>query len=83
MRAGAELRRAHTRSQIMGKTRIVVTCPQTGVVVITNFAYEDMITPGKSPKYFACPCGETHTLTFARQRSGQRESEPIDNHRTG
>jgi hypothetical protein len=71
------------RSQAMGKLRIVVTCPQTGVVVITNFAYEDMVTPRKRPKYFACPCGETHTLIFAGQRPGKREPEPVDNHRTG
>ena len=67
----------------MGKTRIVVTCPQTGVVVITGIAYEDMVTPGKSPKYFACPCGETHTLTFAGRHSRRREQKPIDSHRTG
>jgi hypothetical protein len=65
------------------KPRIVVTCPQTGVVVVTRIAYEDMVTPGKSPKYFTCPCGETHKLIFAGRHSGKREPKPINRQRTG
>ncbi|MBI1203536.1 MAG: hypothetical protein GC182_13600 [Rhodopseudomonas sp.] len=47
------------------KTRIVVTCPQTGVVVITRLTYDEMISPREQPRLFACACGETHKLAFA------------------
>ena len=49
----------------MAKPRIVVTCPQTGVIVISNIAYDDIAGPGKKSIFFACACGETHKLAFA------------------
>jgi hypothetical protein len=67
----------------MDKTRIIVTCPRTGVVVITRIVYGDMVTPGKGPKYFVCPCGETHKLAFAGWHSGRREPKPVETHRAG
>ena len=60
----------------MGKTRIVVTCPETGVVVITTIAYEDMVKPRKMPMLFACACGQTHTLRFAGRHSDLRHHAP-------
>lgn len=48
-----------------GKTRIVVTCPQTGVVVITRLTYDEMVRPRLQPRLFACACGDTHKLAFA------------------
>ena len=47
------------------KTRIVVTCPRTGVVVITRLSYDEMVRPRTLPRLFACACGETHKLAFA------------------
>jgi hypothetical protein len=61
----------------MGKMRIVVTCPETGIAVITSIAYEDMVKPRKGPMLFACPCGETHTLLFAGRASGQHRHPPV------
>jgi hypothetical protein len=75
--------RAFRRSSGMDKKRIIVTCPRTGVVVITKIAYDDMITPAKSPKYFNCPCGETHKLVFAGWHSGRGEPKRTENHRAG
>lgn len=49
----------------MTKPRIVVTCPQTGVTVISNFAYEDVAGPNTKTLLFACACGETHRLLYA------------------
>jgi hypothetical protein len=66
------------------KTRIVVTCPATGVVVITRLTYEEMIRPRARPMLFACACGETHKLLFAGRYPGRREpKQPVDRHRAG
>ena len=48
----------------MGRPRIIITCPETGIAVISRIAYEDMINPLKAPMDFKCPCGETHKLQF-------------------
>ena len=60
------------RSQRMQnrKPRIVITCPDTGITVISRIAYEDMINPLRAPLQFKCPCGETHDLKFVGARSG-------------
>ncbi|MDO8875216.1 MAG: hypothetical protein Q8M24_18410 [Pseudolabrys sp.] len=55
----------------MGKPRIVVTCPRTGVTVISNFAYEDVAGPNNKTILFACACGETHRVIYAG-RHGDR-----------
>lgn len=66
----------------MGKPRIIVTCPQTGVAVITNIAYEDIAGPNKKRMFFACACGETHKLLFAGRHGDRRNAPPPrDNHR--
>ncbi|MBS0247017.1 MAG: hypothetical protein JSR61_10380 [Proteobacteria bacterium] len=52
------------------KPRIVITCPETGIAVISRIAYEDMINPLRAPLQFACPCGETHELKFVGPRNG-------------
>lgn len=52
------------------KPRIVITCPDTGITVISRIAYEDMINPLRAPLQFKCPCGETHELKFVGPRSG-------------
>ncbi|RDV02273.1 hypothetical protein [Undibacter mobilis] len=57
----------------MGRPRIIITCPETGIAVISRIAYEDMINPLKAPMDFKCPCGETHRLKFAGL---QRRREP-------
>ncbi len=49
----------------MGKPRIVVTCPKTGVTVISNFAFEDVAGPDHKTVLFACACGDTHRLVYA------------------
>jgi hypothetical protein len=68
----------------MGKTaRIIVTCPETGVLVITRMTYADMAEPDKRPRYFTCPCGETHKLAFAGKHSAPQEPPPADYHRVG
>jgi hypothetical protein len=69
--------------KIVDKTRIVVTCPATGVVVITKLTYEEMIRPRARPMLFACACGETHKLLFAGRYPGRREPKPVDRHRAG
>ena len=56
----------------MGKPHIIVTCPVTGVAVITDIAYADMVEPGRAPKFFRCPCGETHKLRFAGKHADLR-----------
>jgi hypothetical protein len=61
----------------MGKMRIVVTCPETGIAVITGIAYEDMVKPRESPMLFACPCGETHTLVFAARPASRHGPPPV------
>lgn len=53
----------------MGRPRIIITCPDTGIAVISRIAYEDMINPLKAPMSFKCPCGETHKLQFAGVQS--------------
>ena len=61
------------------KPRIVITCPDTGITVISRIAYEDMINPLRAPLQFKCPCGETHELKFVGPRSpGGRHNGPID-----
>jgi hypothetical protein len=66
------------------KTRIVVTCPETGVVVITRLTCEQMIKPRIRPMLFACACGDVHKLLFAGRYPGRREPTlPVDRHRTG
>jgi hypothetical protein len=62
----------------MGKTRIVVICPETGIVVITKIAYDDMIEPNKGPHYFACPCGMTHRLSFAGRHRASDRPPPLE-----
>lgn len=64
----------------MAKPRIVVTCPQTGVTVISNIAYDDIAGPEKNIVFFACACGETHKLAFAgRHRDASKSpSSPAD-----
>ncbi|WP_156380845.1 hypothetical protein [Pseudolabrys sp. Root1462] len=58
------------------KPRIVITCPDTGITVISRIAYEDMINPLRAPLQFKCPCGETHELKFVGPRSGPGGSHP-------
>jgi hypothetical protein len=67
--------------QDMAKPRIVVTCPQTGVTVISNIAYDDIAGPAKKTVFFACPCGETHKLIFAGRHGdlGKSPVSTIDN----
>jgi hypothetical protein len=65
------------------KTRIVVTCPATGVVVITRLTYEEMIRPRVRPMLFACVCGDVHKLAFAGRYPGRRDAKPVDRHRAG
>ncbi|MFA6266674.1 MAG: hypothetical protein WC670_13305 [Pseudolabrys sp.] len=59
--------------------RIIITCPETGIAVISRIAYEDMINPLRAPLSFKCPCGETHKLQFdgAPGRSANRPA-PLD-----
>ena len=59
----------------MSKPRIVVTCPNTGVVVVTTIAYAEMTKPRKTPMLFKCPCGETHKLAFAGRHGAPREPQ--------
>lgn len=59
----------------MGKPRIVVTCPQTGVTVLSNIAYEAMTGPQSKTVLFSCACGETHRLVYAG-RHGDRRKAP-------
>ena len=63
------------------KTRIVVTCPATGIVAITTIAYEDMVDEPKKPRLFSCPCGQMHKITFAGRHSAPRQQPPHDHHR--
>jgi hypothetical protein len=66
-----------TRYYHMAKPRIIVTCPQTGVIVISNFAYEDVTGPNNKTVLFACACGETHRLLYAGKHGDLRnEPEP-------
>ena len=58
----------------MGKPRIVVTCPKTGVTVISNFAYEDVAGPNNKTVLFACACGETHRLVYAGPHRDMRNA---------
>ena len=60
----------------MAKPRIIVTCPQTGVTVISNIAYDDLAGPRKKTVFFACACGETHKLVFAGRHGDMRKSPP-------
>jgi hypothetical protein len=60
----------------MAKQRIVVTCPETGVAVITNIAYEDVAQPRETPMLFACPCGAIHTLQFGGHARRYRPTPP-------
>jgi hypothetical protein len=60
----------------MAKPRIVVTCPQTGVTVISNIAYDDVAGPGKKSVFFACACGETHKVVFAGRYGDLGKSPP-------
>ena len=60
----------------MAKPRIVVTCPTTGVTVISNFAYEDVAGPNCKTMLFACACGETHRLLYAGKH-GDRRNVPL------
>lgn len=48
----------------MGNTRIIVTCPATGIVVITRLTFDEVAKPRLKPLLFTCPCGETHQLQF-------------------
>src|SRR3569833_3149094 len=69
------------RSQPMQnrKPRIVITCPDTGITVISRIAYEDMINPLRAPMQVKCPCGETHELKIVGPRSpGGRHNGPFD-----
>jgi len=59
----------------MAKPRIVVTCPKTGVTVISNFAYEDVARANKTV-LFACACGETHRLVYAGPHRDMRNEPP-------
>jgi hypothetical protein len=85
LRANARFQRIGKRN--MGKPRIIVTCPQTGVAVITNIAYEDVTGPNKKRMFFACACGETHKLLFAGRHGERRDpsflppTSPRDTHR--
>ena len=60
----------------MNKQRIIVTCPDTGVLAITPLRYEDMVNPRELPILFKCPCGQTHKLTFAG-RHGAHRNRPL------
>ena len=60
----------------MGKPRIVITCPQTGVTVISNFAYEDIAGPNHKTVLFACAWGETHRLADAGLHRDMRNAPP-------
>lgn len=66
----------------MSKKRIIVTCPETDVAVITTIAYEEMVKQRKTPMLFSCPCGATHSLLFAGCHSGLRRQTPapLDHH---
>jgi hypothetical protein len=68
--------------QGMAKPRIVVTCPQTGVTVISNIAYADIAGPGKKSVFFACACGETHKVVFAGRYGdlGKSSASMVDDH---
>ncbi len=57
----------------MGKPRIIVTCPATGIAAITDIAYAEMVEPRTAPKFFRCPCGETHKLRFAGKHASLRQ----------
>ena len=59
----------------MTKPRIIITCPQTGVTVISNFAYADVAGPNNKTVLFACSCGETHRLIYAGKH-GERCNVP-------
>jgi hypothetical protein len=61
---------------LMGKPRIVVTCPQTGVTVISNFAFEDVAGPNNKTVLFACACGQTHRLIYAGKHGDRRNVPP-------
>ena len=61
----------------MGKPRIVVTCPQTGVTVITNIAYEAIAGPQSKTVLFACACGETHKLVYAGKHGDRRAASAL------
>ncbi len=67
----------------MRKPRVVVTCPQTGVTVITRIDYDDIAGPAQKRLYFSCPCGETHKLIFAGRHADLGKSPPpsLDNNR--
>jgi hypothetical protein len=67
---------AAARFACMGKPRIVITCPQTGVTVISNFAYEDIAGPNHKTVLFACACGETHRLVYAGPHRDMRNAPP-------
>ncbi len=64
----------------MSKPRIIVTCPVTGIVVITRIDYEDMIGPRDDAMLFSCPCGETHKLEYAGRHADpfKRRQSPRD-----
>lgn len=72
-----------TPDKAFDKTRIVVTCPQTGVVIITRLTYDEMVKPRATPLLFACACGETHKLALAGKirRRHHTGLTPRDKHR--
>jgi hypothetical protein len=78
-RVAARFQRMENRHIVKGmaKPRIVVTCPQTGITVISNIAYDDIAGPGKKSIFFACPCGETHKLAFAGRHSDPDRPPPV------
>ncbi|MCF8477075.1 MAG: hypothetical protein K9G60_08595 [Pseudolabrys sp.] len=65
----------------MGKPRIIVTCPETGIAAITTIAYEDMIDEPKKPRLFSCPCGEMHEITYAGRHGGPARKTQLNRYR--
>lgn len=61
----------------MSRPRIIITCPETGIAVISRIAYEDMINPLKAPMDFRCPCGDTHKLVFAGMHGQRKPAAPL------
>jgi hypothetical protein len=61
----------------MSKPRIIITCPETGIAVISKISYDDMVAPDSKPMLFKCPCGETHRLMFAGKHNLRREPRAV------
>ncbi|MFN3656534.1 MAG: hypothetical protein ACK4UO_04670 [Pseudolabrys sp.] len=71
-RGATGTRRIAAHYACMGKPRIIVTCPVTQIAVVTTFAYADMVESQKAPKFFRCPCGETHKLRYIGRHANLR-----------